>query len=128
MTEPEYSEDELKAAVERLGDPERFREAEQVVAAAAPGLQSVLVTALGSGGWFGESHLSETLKAATIPDEDERLTAVRSLLTEETHLGMMVGVAVGWALRRELEEGAGSTPEPGTEAENGGPAAPSEEH
>jgi hypothetical protein len=66
-------------------------------------LSSVLVTALGSGGWFGESHQSETLKAATIPDEEKRLTAIRALLTEETQMGMMVGVAVGWALHQELE-------------------------
>ncbi len=98
-----------------------------MVAAAAPGLQSVLVSALGSGGWFGESHQAETLKAATIPDEDQRLTAVRALLTEETHLGMMVGVAVGWALRRELEAGQEPTEDSGDQTENGGPAAPSEE-
>jgi len=121
-----YSEDELRAAVRRLGDPERFREAEAVVAAAAPDLQEVLVTALGSGGWFGESHQAETLKAATIPDEDERLGAVRSLLAEETHLGMMVGVAVGWALRRELDRERPGT-DPGTTAKHGGAAAPSEE-
>ncbi|MEX0620558.1 MAG: hypothetical protein WD181_03165, partial [Solirubrobacterales bacterium] len=78
--------------------------AEQVVGTVAPDLQGVLVSALGAGGWFGESHQSETLKAATIPDEDSRLTAIRALLTEETHIGMMVGVAVGWALRAELAE------------------------
>jgi hypothetical protein len=27
---------------------------------------------------------------------------VRTLLAEETRMGMMVGVAVGWALREEL--------------------------
>jgi hypothetical protein len=97
------SDEELAAAVERLSDPERFREAEQLVSRVAPGLSSVLVTALGSGGWFGESHQSETLKAATIPDEEKRLTAIRALLTEETQMGMMVGVAVGWALHQELE-------------------------
>jgi hypothetical protein len=97
------SDEDLAAAVERLSDPERFREAEQIVSRVAPGLTSVLVTALGSGGWFGESHQSETLKAATIPDEDQRLTAIRALLTEETQMGMMVGVAVGWALHQELE-------------------------
>jgi len=99
-----YSDEELKAAVERLSDPERFREAEQVVATVAPNLQAVLVTALGEGGWFGESHRSETLKAATDPDEQRRIDAIEALLTEETHMGMMVGVAVGWALRKELEE------------------------
>lgn len=103
MPEQTISDEELAAAVERLSDPERFREAEQLVSRVAPSLPSVLVSALGSGGWFGESHQSETLKAATIPDEDERLTAIRALLTEETQMGMMVGVAVGWALRQELE-------------------------
>lgn len=107
-----WSEEELKRAVERLSDPDSFAEAEQVVATVAPDLQGVLVSALGTGGWFGESHQSETLKAATIPDEDARLTAIRALLTEETHIGMMVGVAVGWALRAELadppEAGAGT--------------------
>jgi hypothetical protein len=105
VPEEQISDEQLAAAVERLSDPERFREAEQLVSRVAPGLPAVLVTALGSGGWFGESHLSETLKAATIPDEDQRLTAIRALLTEETQMGMMVGVAVGWALRQELENG-----------------------
>jgi len=104
VSEETISDQELAAAVERLSDPERFREAEQLVSRVAPGLPSVLVTALGEGGWFGESHQSETLKAATIPDEDQRLEAIRALLTEETQMGMMVGVAVGWALRRELSE------------------------
>jgi hypothetical protein len=111
-----WSEEELRRAVERLSDPERFAEAEQVVATVAPDLQGVLVSALGAGGWFGQSHQSETLKAATIPDEDARLTAIRALLTEETHIGMMVGVAVGWALRTDLAETPG--PDGGTEASN----------
>lgn len=104
MSEEAFSDQELAAAVERLSDPDRFQEAEQLVSRAAPGLSAVLVTALGEGGWFGESHQSESLKAATIPDEEQRLEAVRALLTEETQMGMMVGVAVGWALRRELAE------------------------
>lgn len=127
MADPTWSDEELAAAVERLSNPDRFREAEAIVSAAAPGLQSVLVTALGSGGWFGESHQAETLKAATIPDEDQRLTAVRSLLTEETHLGMMVGVAVGWALRRELEHPGGEEDTGPDGHQNGGETAPSEE-
>jgi hypothetical protein len=101
---PRYTDDELRSAIERLSDREAFAEAETVVSKVAPELQAVLVEALRGAGWFGESHQSETLKAATIPDEDARLEAVRSLLTEETHIGMMVGVAVGWALRAELGE------------------------
>ena len=33
----------------------------------------------------------------------ERLVAVRTLLAEEARMGMLVGVAVGWELARELE-------------------------
>ena len=95
-----YTNEELKQAVERLSDPERFGEAERVVSEVAPDLQAVLVTALGAGGWFGESHRSETLKAATDPDEQSRIDAMEALLNEEAHIGMMVGVAVGWAQRR----------------------------
>jgi hypothetical protein len=39
-----------------------------------------------------------------VPDPEERITAVRSLLAEEARMGMMVGVAVGWALHGELDE------------------------
>lgn len=96
----------MEAAIERLLDPERFSEAERVVARAAPHLQKVLAAALAEGGWFGEPHEAEALRAATVPDPDERLAAVRSLLAEEARMGMMVGVAVGWALNEELSEPA----------------------
>jgi Lon protease-like protein len=99
---PRYSDEELERAIERLGEVERLRSAEALVARAAPRLQRVLATALEAGGWFGEAHESQVLKAATTPDEDERLTAVRTLLAEETRMGMLVGVAVGWALANEL--------------------------
>jgi hypothetical protein len=98
------SDDQLEAAIERLVDAERFAEAERVVSRAAPQLQKVLAAALAEGGWFGESHDAETLKAATVPDPEERLTAVRSLLAEEARMGMMVGVAVGWALHEQMNE------------------------
>ncbi len=95
-------EAELEAAIERLLDPERFSVAERIVAQAAPQLQKVLAAALAEGGWFSEPHEAETLKAATVPDLEERLAAVRGLLAEEARMGMMVGVAVGWALREEM--------------------------
>jgi hypothetical protein len=95
----------LEAAIERLADAERFAEAETIVARAAPQLQRVLASALAEGGWFGESHESESLKAATVPDPEERIAAVRTLLAEEARMGMMVGVAVGWALKEEMNEG-----------------------
>jgi hypothetical protein len=98
------TDEQLEAAIERLADAERFSEAEQIVARAAPQLQKVLAAALAEGGWFGESHEAEALKAATAPDPEERIVAVRSLLAEEARMGMMVGVAVGWALHGELRE------------------------
>ncbi len=98
------SDEQLEAAIERLIDAERFSEAERIVARAAPQLQKVLAAALAEGGWFGESHDAETLKAATTPDPEERIAAVRSLLAEEARMGMMVGVAVGWALHGEMSD------------------------
>ena len=100
-----YSEEELDAAIEALSEPGRFREAESMVARAAPKLQRILAEALDAGGWFGESHEAEVLKAATVPDSEQRVTAVRTLLAEEARMGMMVGVAVGWAIAEELSAG-----------------------
>ena len=97
-------DEQLDAAIERLLDAERFAEAERIVARAAPRLQKVLAAALAEGGWFGESHDAESLKAATVPDPDERVLAVRSLLAEEARMAMMVGVAVGWALHGEMTD------------------------
>jgi hypothetical protein len=98
------TDEQLDAAIARLVDAERFAEAEQIVARAAPQLQKVLAAALAEGGWFGESHDAEALKAATAPDPEERIAAVRSLLAEEARMGMMVGVAVGWTLHGELTD------------------------
>jgi hypothetical protein len=98
------SDEQLEAAIERLAEAGRFAEAETVVARAAPQLQRLLAAALAEGGWFGESHEAEALKAATVPDAEQRIAAVRTLLAEEARMGMMVGVAVGWALKEELEE------------------------
>jgi hypothetical protein len=103
VPEPNPTDAELEAAVERLTDPERFRAAESRVARMAPQLQRILGEALAEGGWFGEAHEGEVLKAATTPDPDDRIRAVRQLLAEETRIGMLVGVAVGWELARELD-------------------------
>ena len=101
----------LEAAIERLAEAGRFAEAEAIVARAAPQLQRVLAAALAEGGWFGESHANESLRVATLPDAEERIAAVRTLLAEEARMGMMVGVAVGWALKEEMGEGEGPAPE-----------------
>lgn len=104
MVDRRYTDEEIDRAIDALSDPGAFSEAERQVARAAPKLQRILAEALGAGGWFGESHDAEVLKAATAPDEEARLTSVRTLLAEETRMGMMVGVAVGWALAERLSE------------------------
>jgi hypothetical protein len=99
----QFTDAEIEAAVEALSDPERFRAAETRVGRVAPQLQRILADALNEGGWFGEAHEGQILKAATTPDPDERIRALRTLIAEETRIGMLVGVAVGWELARELE-------------------------
>ena len=99
---PTYSAEEVDRAVDALGDPERFAHAQEIVTHAAPGLQRVLNEALDSGGWFGAEHDDHVAKVARTSDEAERLLAVRTLVAEETRLGMLVGVAVGLELAHEL--------------------------
>jgi hypothetical protein len=98
-----YSDAELEAAVEALSAPGRFEEAEALVTRAAPQLRGILAQALEAGGWFAESHEGELTKVLALEDPEERSRAFRTLLAEEARMGMMVGVAVGWALARELE-------------------------
>jgi hypothetical protein len=97
-----YTADEVDAAVAALADPERFKHAQEVVTHAAPGLQRVLNAALDEGGWFGQAHEARLTAAAGEADGDERLRALRTLVAEETRLGMLVGVAVGFELAHEL--------------------------
>ena len=110
--QPRYSDAELEAAIEALADPERFREAEALVARAAPQLDRILAQALAEGGWFAESHSDEVAKAVGEPDEEARLTAIRTLLAEETRMGMLVGVAIGWALANELQSATATEEKP----------------
>ena len=98
-----FTDEQLDAAVEALADPERFRDAELRIGRVAPQLQRILAEALSAGGWFGEAHEAQVRQAASLGDEAERIAAVRTLLAEETRLGMLVGVVVGWELARELE-------------------------
>ena len=93
---------ELDAAIAAINQPERLREAEDLVARAAPALQRVLAAAIAEGGWFDLAHEQAVREAIGEADPDQRVLAVRTLLAEETRLGMLVGVAVGFELFREL--------------------------
>ena len=102
MPERTYTADEVDAAVARLTEPGRLQHAQEVVTHAAPGLQRVLDDALAMGGFFGQAHEGELALAAGEPDGEERLRRVRTLVAEETRLGLLVGVAVGFELAHEL--------------------------
>ena len=102
-----YSEQRLEAAVERPERAERFARGRADRRSGRPAAAAGARLGACRGGWFGESHDAEALKAATTPDPDERISAVRTLLAEEARMGMMVGVAVGWALQEELRSRVG---------------------
>ncbi len=97
-----YSLEQLDAAVQALTEPDRVAQALRDVTGAAPQLQTILNQALDEGGFFGTVHADEVRKALATEDPEARDRAVRTLIAEETRLGMMIGVAVGMELAREL--------------------------
>ena len=101
-----HSDADIDAAIEALSDPARLDAAQRLVAAKAPQLQRILDQALNAADWFGSAHQTEVLKAAGRPDPDERVTAVRTLIAEETRMSMLVGVAVGYELAQMLRQTA----------------------
>jgi hypothetical protein len=107
-----YTAEQVDAAVRALGDATRFGHAQEIVTHAAPGLQRLLAEALAEGGWFGSAHESQVANAALQDDPDERLRAIRTLVADETRLGMLVGVAVGLELAQELENTTDAGEEP----------------
>lgn len=121
VPDPLYSDAEIDAALEAIAAPERLAQAQDLVAGAAPSLQRVLSAALQEGGWFDSAHTQAVREAVAGDDHEERVRAVQTLLAEETRLGMLVGVAVGFELARELGPGA---PGPNPSAHPNGPVDP----
>jgi hypothetical protein len=97
-----FSAEQVDAAVRAISEPGRFGHAQEIVTHAAPGLQRVLDEALAEGGWFGAAHEAQVSGAALEADAGERVRRVRTLVADETRLGMLVGVAVGLELASEL--------------------------
>jgi len=97
-----FTDAELDAAIAAIADPQRLQEAQEIVARAAPALQRVLAAALSDGGWFDAGHEQAVREAAGHDEPQKRVAAVRTLIAEETRLGMLVGVAVGFELAQEL--------------------------
>jgi hypothetical protein len=125
-----YTDAELEAAINAITDPERLREAQDVVARSAPALQRVLAGALEEGGWFGAAHDQAVQETIGHSDPAERVRGVKTMLAEETRLGMLVGVAVGFELARELERmprPPAGTSRPGLEDAPRPPADPTQQ-
>lgn len=104
----------LDAALAAISDPARLADAQDLVARAMPGLQQVFASALADGGWFDTAHAAALREAVLAEDADQRLRIAHSLIAEETRLSMLVGVAIGLELAREL----GYAPEPDPEKED----------
>ncbi|CAB4869301.1 unannotated protein [freshwater metagenome] len=120
MTGRRHSAEEVDAAVAALAaGGERFAAAQEIVTHAAPGLQRILAESLHAGGFFSEAHEAEIARAAAVADPAERQAAVHTLIAEESRLGMLIGVAVGIELARELDA---SSTEPSRSQSEGGAA------
>lgn len=115
MVDRSPTDAELDAAISAITDPKRLREAQDLVMRSAPALQRILATALNEGGWFDSGQAQAVREATGQEDPSARERSVRTMLAEEVRLGMLVGVAVGFELARELEAsapGAARTTEP----------------
>jgi hypothetical protein len=97
-----YTDAEIDTAVAALVGGERLGDAQELVARAAPQLQSVLDQALAEGGWFDAAHEQAVRETTGEDDPELRLRGVRTLIAEETRISMLVGVAVGFELAHEL--------------------------
>ena len=97
-----YTDAEVEAAVQALAEPGRLERAQRVVTDNAPALQRIFNLALAEAEWFGPAEQSGLRDATAHDDPDERLTAVRTFLAEETRVSMLIGVAVGYELAHEL--------------------------
>jgi hypothetical protein len=103
MADENFNQADLEAVVAELGDAAGLDAVEKRLESVAPQLQKLLDGALSAGGWFDDAHESMVLKTATQPDADQRIAEVRNFVLEQTRLGMLVGVAVGWELAERME-------------------------
>ncbi len=114
-----FTDSDIDAAIAALSEPGRLSEAQALVSRAAPSLERVLGSALHEGGWFDSAHNAAVREAVNTQDPQERLVAIRTLFAEETRLTMLVGVAVGLELARELgDPGAAAGTDKATDQED----------
>jgi hypothetical protein len=113
VPDPTYSDAELDAALTAIAAPGRLGEAQDVVLRTMPSLQRILASVLGEGGWFDSGHAEAVRAAAAAENPSDREREVQTLIAEETRLGMMAGVAIGFELARELDRTARGGPPAG---------------
>lgn len=94
---------QLDAIIQELAEPHGFDAIEDRLAGVAPQLQKLLDGALSEGGWFDDAHEAMVLKTATNPDQEARIAELRNFVLEQTRIGMLVGVAVGWEIAERLD-------------------------
>ena len=107
MPDRAYTDADIDEAIEAITNRERLREAQNLVARTAPSLQRVLAEALAEGGWYGVGHEQAVREATAGEQPAQRARAVQVLVEEETRLAMLVGVAIGFELARELGQRTG---------------------
>jgi hypothetical protein len=110
MAREYVTQSELEAALQALQEPGRFEGAERLVTQAAPGLHRILIDALASGGWGADDDARALDAALAAGDAGAVLDRLGSLLAEQTRVAMLVGVAVGVELARELGLASGESP------------------
>jgi hypothetical protein len=113
VTDRSYSDAELDAALTVIAAPGRLSAAQEVVLRTVPSLQRILADVLAGGGWFDSGHTEAVRAAAGAETASDRERELQTLIAEETQLGMMVGVAIGFELARELERTGAADPPPG---------------
>lgn len=109
--DPTEIEVAINEALERMSEPGRLDAAQRAVTENAPELQRLLARALEEGGWFDGAHEQAVRSALVEADEAARERAVRTLIAEETRVGMFVGVAVGIELAKLVPQIANETHE-----------------
>jgi hypothetical protein len=120
VSERPYTAEQVDAAVREISEPGRLRRAEEIVTHAVPTLERIIDGALHDGGWFSQGHEQQVSQVAAEPDGQLREARLHALVADESRLAMLVGVTVGFALARELQD-------PGTAAREADPVDPDQE-
>ena len=107
-----FTDEQVEAAVRALSDPERFAGAERSAGgdrARSCSASSRTRSTRAAGSATRTSR--RCARRSPSPTTPAGASAIETLLAEETRMGMLVGVAVGWELARELDATTTTTKE-----------------